>query len=171
MDATCGKNDTDEFAEDVAAMLAEEAPGGRQRATEVMAALDQAAPFLVETLTFHWSTGQGTRVRHVLWSLYTCSHLVNLGDACTGLDRRLAEALAAAVTARLLLGPEVESRLREILKASGEFARFDSQESATPDHLPIIYPPASADARTFREMADALDHLAQCADGSCPRAD
>jgi len=87
--------------------------------------------------------------------------LLNLGESCSGLDTRLAKALAAAVAARLILGPEVEPILREILQTSGEFARFDKEESETPGHLPVIYPPAPAEARTFREMADSLDHRAK----------
>lgn len=135
-------------------------PGFRKQwgSPDVAAAFDCSTPLLIETLVHHWSTGQGTRVRHILWSLYTCSHLVNLGEACSGLDRRLAEALAAAVTARLILGPEVEPMLRQILQTSGEFARFNREESITPEHLPVIYPPAAADARTFREMAASLDN-------------
>lgn len=128
-------------------------------ASHVAAAFEQAVPLLTETLTDHWGTGQGTRVRHILWSLYTCSHTINLGDACSGLDRRLAEALSAAVAARLILGPDVEPKLGEILRVSGEFARFDEMERSTPKHLTVIYPPASEDARTFRKMAASLDHL------------
>lgn len=134
------------------------------RVSNITAALEQTAPLLIETLTFHWSTGQGTRVRHILWSLYTCSHLVNLGEACSGLDRRLAEALATVVAARLILGPEVEPALREILQASGEFVRFERKEAVTPEHLPVIYPPAPAEARTFREMADSMDESDKRAD-------
>lgn len=134
------------------------------RGPEIAAAFEQNAPILVETLTFHWSTNQGTRVRHILWSLYTCSHLINLGEACSGLDGRLAKALVTAVAARLILGPEVEPALREILKTSGEFTRFDRKEAATPEHLPVIYPPAPADARTFREMAYSMDESDRRAD-------
>lgn len=129
-----------------------------RRFADIETAFVRAMPLLTETLTLHWGTGQGTRVRHILWSLYTCGHLVNLGEACSGLDRRLAEALATAIAARLIVGPEVERVLREILQNSGEFARFDREEAVTPDHLPVTYPPVSADARTLREMADSLDH-------------
>lgn len=128
-------------------------------APQISCALRQSIPLLTQTLAPHWSTGQGTRARHILWSLYTCSHLVNLGDACSGLDKPLAEALGTAITARLILGPEVEPVLREILEESGEFARFDKQANLTPDHLPVIYPPAAADAGRFRELARGLDHL------------
>lgn len=90
--------------------------------------LQEATPLLKETLSRHWSTGQGTRIRHILWSLYySCGHLVNLGDACTGLDDNLADAVSAAINARLVFGPGVEPLLGEILRASGEFARFDRQ--------------------------------------------
>lgn len=129
------------------------------RNNEIAAAFEQVAPLLVETLTFHWSTGQGTRVRHILWSLYTCSHLVNLGDACSGLDTRLSEALAVAIAARLILGSQVEPVIRNILQASGEFRRFDEIECGTPERLPVVYPPAQANAETLRKMADAVDHF------------
>lgn len=119
--------------------------------------LYRAFPVLLEALTSHWSTGQGTRTRHIVWSLYTCSHLVNLGDVCSGLDTPLAEALAAAISARLILGPEVESVLRQLLWQSGEFARFDEVAEVTPDHLPVNYPPASADSRSLRQLAEAVD--------------
>lgn len=124
---------------------------------QVSLALEQSIPLLTSTLARHWSTGQGTRVRHILWSLYTCSHLVNLGDACSGLDARLAEALATAVAAKLILGPEIEPGLRMILQDSGEFDRFDREEVVTPDHLPVVYPPAAVDARSLRKLADSID--------------
>lgn len=142
-----------------------ESPRRRNSAAEAATALWSAAPLLTETLTLHWSAGQGTRVRHVLWSLYTCSHLVNLGDVCSGLDAALAEALGSAIQARLVLGPDVEPLLREILEDSGEFVRFDEAERTTPAHLPVLYPFPSADPRTLREMADAIDHQVQRMDG------
>ncbi|TLD71285.1 hypothetical protein FEM03_07070 [Phragmitibacter flavus] len=125
------------------------------RSSSAAAALEAATPLLVDSLRSHWSTGQGTRVRHILWSLYTCNHLVNLGDACTGLDLELSEAVQAAITARLALGPEVEPQLKLILKSSGEFARFDAVEKRTQDHLPVIYPPNAADADELRLLAEA----------------
>jgi hypothetical protein len=119
--------------------------------------LTEVTPLLTETLTHHWSTGQGTRVRHILWSLYSCSHLVNLGDACSGLDAKLAEAVGRAIHARLSYCPEVEPLLGEILRVSGEFARFDREETVTPDGLPVIYPPPPASAETLRQLADAAE--------------
>lgn len=118
--------------------------------------LAEVTPLLTETLTHHWSTGQGTRVRHILWSLYSCSHLVNLGDACSGLDVNLAEAVGTAIYARLRYGPEVEPLLGEILRVSGEFARFDREETATPEGLPVIYPPPPASEEKLRQQADAV---------------
>ena len=132
---------------------------GRQRAIDAAAAFERAVPLLTETLVSQWGTGQGTRVRHILWSLYTCRHLINLGDACTGIDGRLAEALSAAIAARLVLGPEVESSLREILQTSGEFTRFDEMERSTPKHLPVVYPPPPTDSQTLRKIAASLDYL------------
>ncbi len=131
--------------------------GEVRRRADIAANLDQAVPILTETLTLHWATGQGNRVRQILWSLYTCSHLVNLGDACSGLDARIADALLIVIAARLIVGPEVEPTLGRILRASGEFARFDELERSTPPNLPVLYPPPAADSRTLRELADAMD--------------
>ena len=131
------------------------------RTNSILEELAREAPLLVETLACHWSTGQGTRVRHILWSLYTCSHLVNLGSVCSGLDERLSRALATAITARLMQGAEVEPLILEILRKSGEFDRFDNVERATPDHLPVVYPSAATDSKSLRRMADAMDRLAK----------
>lgn len=119
--------------------------------------LAEVTPLLTDTLTHHWNTGQGTRVRHILWSLYSCSHLVNLGDACSGLDANLAQAVGTAIHARLTCGPEVEPLLGEILCVSGEFARFDREETATPMGLHVIYPPAPASAETLLQLAAAAE--------------
>ncbi|MGC4015111.1 MAG: hypothetical protein QM755_11435 [Luteolibacter sp.] len=118
----------------------------------------------METLTHHWSTGQGTRIRHILWSLYSCSHLVNLGDACSGLDANLAEAVGTAIFARLTFGPEVEPLLGEILRVSGEFSRFDREETVTPMGLPVIYPLTPASAETLRQLADAAERRERAAE-------
>lgn len=143
-------------------------PSGRafRNVRQEQAALKMAevTPLLTETLTHHWSTGQGTRVRHILWSLYSCSHLVNLGDACSGLDANLAEAVGTAIHARLRYGPEVEPLLGEILRVSGEFARFDREENATPAGLPVIYPPTPASAETLRQLADAAERRERSAE-------
>lgn len=130
---------------------------GNTRQEQVAQKLAEVTPLLTETLTRHWSTGQGTRVRHILRSLYSCSHLVNLGDACSGLDANLAEAVSTAIHARLKFGPEIESLLGEILRVSGEFARFDREETATPEGLPVIYPPTPASAEKLRQLAVAAE--------------
>jgi hypothetical protein len=132
----------------------------RHRAQAAIEALEVVTPFLVETLRYHWSTGQGTRLRHVIWSLYTCSHLVNLGDACSGLDTELANAMGAVIAARLALGPEVEDQLRYILDTSGEFARFDEVEKLTPENMAVIYPPNASHHKDLRRLADADEALA-----------
>lgn len=148
---------------DAGSTEAEASPGSSGRARknmrheEAARKLVEVTPLLTETLTRHWSTGQGTRVRHILWSLYSCGHLVNLGDACSGLDTNLAEAVGAAIQARLIFGPEVEPLLGEILRVSGEFARFDREETVTPEGLPVIYPPAPASVETLRQLANAAE--------------
>lgn len=129
--------------------------------------LAEVAPLLTETLTRHWSTGQGTRVRHILWSLYSCSHLVNLGDACSGLDANLAEAVGVAIRARLIFGPEIEPLLGDILRVSGEIARFDREETATPMGQPVIYPPTPASAETLRQLVAAAERRERLPEIDC----
>lgn len=82
---------------------------------------------------------------------------MNLGDACSGLDTNLAEAVGAAIQARLTFGPEVEPLIGEILRVSGEFARFDRVETATPQDSPVIYPPTPASAETLRQLIAAAE--------------
>jgi hypothetical protein len=121
--------------------------------------LVEVTSILTETLTHHWSTGQGTRVRHILWSFCSCSHLVNLDDACSGMDATLADAVGTAIYACLKYGSEVEPLLGEILHVSGEFARFDSEDTTTLEGLPVIYPPTPASAETLRQLAGAAERI------------
>ena len=100
------------------------------------------ALLLTETLNHHWSTGQGTRIRHILWS----SPSREPGDACSGSDANIAGAVGTAIYAHLRYDAEVEPLLGEILRVSGEFARFDREETATPEGLPVIYSPTPANA-------------------------
>lgn len=121
--------------------------------------LDDVRPFLTELLSVHWSTGQGTRVRHILWSLYNCDHLVNLGDACSGLDRSIADAIQKLVTARLVAGPDAECIFGQILKESGEFHRYEQMEKITPGSCWVNYPPNSASPEELRNMARAAEEM------------
>lgn len=123
-------------------------------------ALADATPKLMEVLEEHWSTGQGTRVRSLIWSLYNGSGLVQLGYTCSGLDPELGEAVAAAIRARLALGPDVEPILKEILENSGEMARMNAATDATPADQAILYPGPPASARSLRELADSVERQA-----------
>ena len=58
---------------------------------EALARLDESLPVLVAALRH--DSGQSAWVRQIVWSLYTCSHLVPLGTVCSGLDTALARAV------------------------------------------------------------------------------
>jgi hypothetical protein len=121
--------------------------------------LEAAVPVLTATLRQHWSTGQGKRVRDIVWSLYGGSHLVDLGWAISGLDDALARAVGAAIQARIVVGATIEPLLQTVLEESGELARYEEAAGKIPDHLPVPYPPPVSSAGELRELADALDIL------------
>jgi hypothetical protein len=127
--------------------------------TTALEQLEAALPLLTDTLRQHWSTGQGKRVRAIVWSLYGGDHLVGLGYALSGLDGKLGHALGTAIRARIELGAAVEPLLKTVLKESGELRRYEEAREKIPDHLPTPYPPPDMTARELRELADALDIL------------
>lgn len=128
---------------------------GRQAAKDAAEKLDAAAPVLLEALRH--DTGQSAAVRQIIWSLYTGDHLVPLGYILSGLDLAIAEALSAAITARLMMGADVEPRLKVMLEQAGEFRRYDLAAKNTPEGLPVQYPLPRASADTLRSLAEALD--------------
>ena len=121
--------------------------------------LEAALPILTDTLRLHWTTGQGKRVRSIVWSLYNGDHPVSLGYTLCGLDEVLGRAAGTAIRARIECGAEVEPLLKSVLEDSGEMRRYEEAEAKLPEHLPVPYPPPELSARDLRELADALDIL------------
>ena len=121
--------------------------------------LEAALPLLTDTLRRHWSTGQGSRIRAIVWSLYGGSHPVGLGYALSGLDDDLGHAIGTAIRARIEAGAAIEPLLKTVLEDSGEMNRFHAAADKIPDHLPTPYPPPDMTAHQLRELADALDLL------------
>ncbi|MEO6476745.1 hypothetical protein [Luteolibacter sp.] len=123
---------------------------------EAMAKFFATGPVLVDAMRHQ--SGQGEKVRQIIWSIYTGSHLVPLGHACAGLDTKVAEAVAAVITARLLAGAEIEEKLKILMTAAGEFTRCDETEATQATKgLPLCYPiPMESPAR-LRELADTTE--------------
>ena len=121
--------------------------------------LEAALPLLAHTLRHHWSTGQGKRVRAIVWSLYGGDHPVGLGFAPSRIDTKLARALGPAIPTPGEARPAVEPFFKAALEESGELARYEEAAAKIPDHLPTPYPPPELTARQLRELADALDIL------------
>lgn len=116
--------------------------------------LDGAAHVLTDALVS--GGGQSLKVRHIIWSLYTCSHLVPLGEFCSGLDTAVARAVAAAVSARLLAGGDAKERLGTILEAAGEFAHRDRMiPKMMKRSMGVEYPLPCSSAAHLNALADA----------------
>lgn len=84
--------------------------------------LKRVLPVLTKALS--GTSGQSEAVQQIIWSLYTGDHLVPLGYTLSGLDTRLAQALAVALQARLFMGADCEELLGLALVDSGEMARL-----------------------------------------------
>ena len=78
-------------------------------------------------------------------------------DVLTNFDGELGEAVATLIHAKLC-GVDMDDLLREVLKRSGEFARYEEAERETPEDEMVIYPPLPL-------SAESLHQLARCAAG------
>jgi hypothetical protein len=112
----------------------------KKRREDAEAQLAPALEKITEALTEHWSTGSGRRLRQIIWSIYNARTLVILGDVLTNFDDELGEAVATLIHAKLC-GVDMDDLLREVLKRSGEFARYEEAERETPENEMVIYPP------------------------------
>lgn len=123
---------------------------------EAMANFFATGTVLVDAMRHQ--SGQAEKVRQIVWSIYTGSHLVPLGHACAGLDTKVAEAVAAVITARLLAGAEIEEKLKILMIATGEFTRCDETEAAqTTQGLPLCYPIPMETSLRLRELAAIVE--------------
>ena len=125
-------------------------------ANELQAALDT----LTDALTHHWSTGGGTRVRRFIWSLWNGWHMVNLFDLCAGFDHQLGDAVIVVFRAQMI-GALTEDHKRDVLKKSGEFARWEQARAETPDEEDVLYPPLSITTDDLRRLAHSATQLAK----------
>jgi hypothetical protein len=149
------QDDAPSVGELVAAVLDGQELAGRL-GREALAKFFETGPVLVEAMRHQ--SGQAEKVRQIVWSLYTGSHLVPLGHACSGLDTKVAEAVAAVIAARLLAGAEIEEKLGILMKAAGEFGRCDETEAAqATQSLPLCYPLPMETAARLRELADIVE--------------
>lgn len=110
------------------------------RRRNAMTELTDAMELLISACK-HPDTGNGRRVRDLIWSLYGDAHQINLCDTLSYLDLRMGEAVLAAIRARFILGGDCEDILRSILLESGEMARWNEAEARTPEGCQIVYPP------------------------------
>jgi hypothetical protein len=113
---------------------------------------------ITAAVTEHWSTGSGRRLRQIVWSIYNGRALVNLGDVLTNFDGELCEAVATLNHAKLC-SVDMDDLLREVLKRSGEFFRYEEAERKTPEDEEVLYPPIQVSAERLRRLADSAARL------------
>lgn len=102
--------------------------------------LDHALAVLTETISNHWDTGGGYRLRRFIWSLWNDQHLISLSELRSGIDPTMAQAVATVFAAHLSHAL-TEEHVRKVLSQSGEFIRWDKAREQTPDAEYVNYPP------------------------------
>lgn len=117
--------------------------------------LDEALTTITQAIREHWSTGGGTRLRQIVWSLWNGNTVVGLYHVFGGLDYDLGRAVAKLVEAWLVGAVDDDKYLRRVLTESGEFARYDEAQRDTPDGEEVIYPPLPISADRLRGLAEA----------------
>lgn len=122
--------------------------------------LQAALATITDALTHHWSTGGGTRLRRFIWSLWNDWHLVNLFDLCAGLDYLLGDAVVTIFRAQMV-GALTEEHKRQVLKQSGEFARWEEARAATPEEEDVLYPPLTLSTDDLTRLARSAEQLSK----------
>lgn len=131
----------------------------RERQEAATVGLDEALAKIKDSLTHHWSTGSGRRLRQIVWSIYNGSTLLALGDVLTNFDSDHGEAVAVLIRAKLTGVDDIDGRLKRVLKASGEFARYDEAAKETPEDEEVLYPPIQVSADSLRRLAESATKL------------
>jgi len=102
---------------DPVAELATAVDLGRRLAAAARANLETAVPVLVDALSHQ--SGQSRKIEALLWSCWSDTHTVNLCDALSGLDSRLAQAAVAMIADRAHMAGDADDLLRAIIDQSG----------------------------------------------------
>ena len=126
-----------------------------RRASVDPAALEGALLTLTYTLQANWSAHGGTHLRRFVWSLWNGLHPVNLYQVSGGWDGKINEAVIL-VFAGYFRGLVEEDRLRRLLNESGEMARWDEAQAATPEPFAVDYPPLPVNLREHVAQLEPL---------------
>ena len=129
----------------------------REHKQAAKAGLDEALMTITEAIRQHWTTGGGTRLRQIVWSLWNGNTLVNLYGVLGGLDYDLSRAVAKLLEAYMMGALETDDYLRRVLEDSGEFTRYDDAAAATPEGEDVIYPALPCSPESLRDLADAAE--------------
>ncbi|MBE7157162.1 MAG: hypothetical protein INR62_01780 [Rhodospirillales bacterium] len=117
--------------------------------------LDAALTTITQAICQHWSTGGGTRLRQIVWSLWNGDTPVGLYYVLGGLDYELACPVAKLLEAWLVGAVDDDKYLRRVLTESGEFDRYNRAKEETPEGEEVIYPPLPISADRLRDLAEA----------------
>ena len=129
----------------------------KEHQQSVKVGLDDALATITKAIRQHWSTGGGTRLRQIVWSVWNGETFIGLYDVLGGLDYDLGRAVAKLLEAQLVGALDSDDYLRRVLTESGEFARYDEAAKDTPEGEEVIYPPLPISAERLRKLADAAE--------------
>ena len=86
--------------------------------------------------------------------------MINLFDLCAGLDHLLGDAVATIFRAQMV-GALTEDHKRQVLKQSGEFARWEEARAATPEEEDVLYPPFTLQTDDLTRLARSAEQLSK----------
>lgn len=135
------------------------------------AGLDEALTTITEAIRQHRTTGGGTRLRQIVWSLWNGDTPIGLYHVLGGLDYELGCAVAKLFEAWLVGAVDDDKYLRRVLRESGEFARYEEAQRDTPKGEEVIYPPLPISAERLRELAEAATNKEARYEAECRAED
>lgn len=127
----------------------------QERAT---ASIQEELPAAIAQLShaIQFRSGGSCKLAALVWSLWNGDHVVGLWDCLAGIDVSNGGAILSLIRARLVLGGDADSAIRQILENSGEMDRYREAERRTSQNKPVPYPLPFTSSQRLRELLEMV---------------